>query len=183
VGQDLCTAGTGNPYLDLGYTVFPLPVPTLSKSDDLAIDADLTGDVSPGDTVTYTIILNNNGLGSMNDVVLTDTLPYTYANFVVGSLYISTPPITDAVEYYDGALWGNTPLADAESFRILWPTIGPEQQVTITFQVELLTDIPITITEITNLAVVDSPKTDPKYSEDPDDPLDPDTDTPLGGQC
>ncbi len=179
-GQDLCTAGTGNPYLDLGYTVFPLPVPTLSKSDDLAIDADLTGDVSPGDTVTYTIILNNNGLGSMNDVVLTDTLPYTYANFVVGSLYISTPPITDAVEYYDGALWGNTPLADAESFRILWPTIGPEQQVTITFQVELLTDIPITITEITNLAVVDSPKTDPKYSEDPDDPLDPDTDTPIG---
>ncbi len=179
-GQDLCAAGTGTPYLDLGYTLYPLPVPTLSKRDDLAVDADLTGDVSPGDTITYTISLNNNGLGSMNDVVLTDTLPFTYTDFVVGSLAITTPPPTDSIEYYNGSTWGTTPIAHAQFFRVTWPTIGPQQEVTLTFRVQLHTNIPLTVTEITNIAVVDSPKTDPKWSEDPDDPLDPDTDTPIG---
>ncbi len=179
-GQDLCIAGTGAPYLDLGYTIYPLPVPTLSKRDDLAVDADFTGDVSPGDTITYTLSLNNNGLGSMNDVILTDTLPFTYTDFAVGSLIITTPPPIGTIEYYNGATWGTTSIFNAQAFRVTWPTIGPQQEVTLTFRVQLHTNIPLTVTEITNVAVVDSPKTDPKWSEDPDDPLDPDTDTPIG---
>jgi hypothetical protein len=49
-GQDPCWAILSNPYVDLGYTILPVPIPSLSKVDDLAIDADLSGGFSPGDT-------------------------------------------------------------------------------------------------------------------------------------
>ncbi len=178
-GQDPCYATSGIPYLDLGYTIFPLPVSSLSKSDNLAIDADLTGDVSPGDTLTYTITIRNNGLGSMNEVVLTDTLPYTYTNFLVGSLDVSSPPPVDTIEYYTGT-WGTTPSPDAQAFRIKWDTLQPDGTIVVNFRAELLETIPITLTEITNLATVDSANTPPRTSEDPQDPADPDTDTTVG---
>ncbi|MFQ6101342.1 MAG: hypothetical protein ACE5OS_08930 [Anaerolineae bacterium] len=177
-GQDPCRSDVASPYLDLGYTVLPASIPSLSKVDELAIDADLSGGFSPGDTITYTLVLQNNGLGSMNDVVLTDTLPYTYTDFVAGSLQVTTPPPTDTIEYYNGT-WVTTPVADAQMFRITWPTIGPWRTVTITFRLLLHLTIPVTVTEITNQAVVDSANTDPTDSEDPDDPPDPDTDTPV----
>ena len=179
-GQDPCQAEVRYPYMDLGYTVLPLSIPRLSKFDDLAIDADLTGAVSPGDTITYTIVLYNNGTGPMRDVVLTDTLPYTYTDFVVGSIDVTTPPPVRTIEYYDGTPpWTTTPTPDAQMFRVLWDTIEPAQEITITLRVQLHTDIPVTVTEITNQAVVDSANTEPRPSEDPDDPPDPDTDTPV----
>ncbi len=177
-GQDPCRSGTASPYLDLGYTVLPTSIPSLSKVDDLAIDADASGGFSPGDTIAYTLVLYNNGMGAMNNVVLTDTLPYTYTDFVVGSLQVTTPPPVDTVEYYTGT-WGTTPVTDAQMFRIFWDTIGPWQAVTITFRLFLHLDVPVTVTEITNQAFVDSDNTDPTDSEDPDDPTDPDTDTPV----
>ncbi|MBN1933105.1 MAG: DUF11 domain-containing protein, partial [Anaerolineae bacterium] len=180
-GQDPCQSVDAFPSLDLGYTILPVPVPRLSKVDELAIDADLTGDVSPGDTITYVIVLYNNGLGSMNNVVLTDTLPHTYTDFVAGSLQIATPPPTRAVEYSaDSLTWGSTPLSNAQAFRIAWDTIGPGQTVTITFRIVLNASIPATVTQITNEAVVSSDETDLVISEDPQDPFDPDTDTDIG---
>jgi uncharacterized repeat protein (TIGR01451 family) len=178
-GQDPCPADRANPYLDLGYTTLPVPIPRLSKVDELAIDADLSGGVSPGDTISYSLVLHNNGLGSMNDVVLTDTLPYTYTDLVVSSLQISTPPPTDTVDYYDGVSWGTDPISDARMLRVTWDTIGPGQTVTVSFRVRLDTMIPVTVTQITNQAVVDSTETRATQSEDPEDPTDPPTDTPV----
>jgi uncharacterized repeat protein (TIGR01451 family) len=181
-GQDPCWADRGSPYLDLGYTLLPVSVPRLSKTDDLAIDADLSGGVSPGDTITYTLVLHNNGLGSMSDVVLTDPLPYTYTNFVVGSLRVTRPPSVGAIEYSnDGVNFAeDLENPDIQALRVKWPSIGPGVMVTTTFRVEIRTDIPADIDEITNQAVVDSSETEPRKSEDPDDPADPDTDTPVG---
>ena len=179
-GQDPCQAGIASPYLDLGYTVLPVSIPRLSKVDKLAIDADVTGGVSPGDTITYTIVLHNNGQGAMTDVILTDPLPYTYTEFVVGSVEVTTPPPFSAIEYSsDGVNFGDPESPTIRAFRVLWPTVGPDQEVTTTFRVRLYTDIPIDVDEITNQAVVDSSETDPRLSEDPDDPTDPDTDTPV----
>jgi uncharacterized repeat protein (TIGR01451 family) len=180
-GQDACRALRDNPYLDLGYTVLPMPIPSLSKVDELAIDADLSGSFSPGDVITYTLVLYNGGMGPMTDVVLTDSLPYTYTDFVVGSFAVSTPPPTDTIEYFDGSLpWTTDPLTDSQMFRVTWPVIGPRQTVTITFRLLLHADIPVTVTEVSNTAVVNSSNVDPTNSEDPDDPRDPDTDTPIG---
>jgi uncharacterized repeat protein (TIGR01451 family) len=178
-GQDPCRA-TFNEYADLGYTILPVPTPRLSKVDELADDADLTGDISPGDTINYIMVLHNNSMGSMNEVEFEDNLPYTYTDFVVGSLGVTIPPPTEAISYYDGIDWIGTPVTDAQKIRITWNTIGASEIVTITFRVRLHTNIPLTITEITNQGWVDAINADRVWSEDPDDPEDPDTDTPVG---
>jgi uncharacterized repeat protein (TIGR01451 family) len=179
-GQDPCWATIADPYLDLGYTVLPFAIPRLSKTDQLAVDADLTGAVSPGDTITYTLALYNNGTGPMNDVVLTDPLPYTYTDFVVGSVQVTTPPPVGAIEYSnDGVNFGDPQGPRIQAFRITWPRIEPGQTVTSAFRVRLHTDIPVDVDEISNQAVVVSSETEPRLSEDPDDPTDPDTDTPV----
>jgi len=180
-GQDPCVAEGGPPYLDLGYTIPPLSIPRLSKVDDLAIDADLTGGVSPGDTITYTLVVHNNGRGVMNDVILTDPLPYTDTDFVTGSVRVTTPPPFTAIEYSDdGINFGDPASARIRAFRVTWPRIDPLQTVTATFRVQLQTDIPAKLEQISNQAVVGSSDTDPILSVDPDDPDDPDTDTPTG---
>src|SRR5262249_17099775 len=69
-GEDACIAGPQNPFLDLGYTVLPLPVPEISKSSRLLIDADHSGDISPGDTLEYNIQITNNGVGPIDQPVL-----------------------------------------------------------------------------------------------------------------
>jgi len=178
-GQDPCRALVPAPYLDLGYTVLPISIPRLSKVDDLAVDADWSGGVSPGDTITYTLVLNNNGTGSMNNVSLTDNMPYTYTSFVVDSLQSTAPPPVRTVEYYNGASWVTSPITTAQRLRIWWDALGPDQTVTVTFRVQLDAHMPVTINEITNRAVVESSETTPRLSEDPDDPADPDTDTPV----
>jgi uncharacterized repeat protein (TIGR01451 family) len=173
-GQDPCQTTIGDPYLDLGYTVLPFAIPRLSKTDQLAVDADLTGAVSPGDTVTYTLVLHNNGMGPMSDVVLTDPLPYTYTDFVVGSVQVTTPPPVGAIEYSnDGVSFGDPENPNIRAFRITWPRIEPAQTVTSAFRVRLHTDITVTVDEISNQAVVVSSETEPRSSEDPD------TDTPV----
>ena len=179
-GQDPCHATLADPYLDLGYTVLPFSIPRLSKVDELAIDADMTGAVSPGDTITYTLVLHNNGTGPMNDVVLTDPLPYTYTDFITNSVRV-TPPLTGTVVEYsnDGVNFGDPQSPDLRAFRVSWPSIEPAQTVTTTFRVRLYTDIPVSVNEISNQAVVVSSETEPRQSEDPDDPTDPDTDTPV----
>jgi uncharacterized repeat protein (TIGR01451 family) len=159
-GQDPARADTLG-YLDLGYTLLPLQVPHLLKKADLAVDADGSGGLSPGDTLTYTLVLDNNGMGTMNRVVLTDSLPYTYTDFVVGSLQVTTPPPTDTVEYYDGGSWGATPISTAQELRITWPYLEPTQTVTITFRALLSTTIPADVTYICNEGVASSANTDP----------------------
>jgi uncharacterized repeat protein (TIGR01451 family) len=156
-GQDPCRAGK-DVYLDLGYSVLPLQVPRLIKTAGLAVDADGSGGISPGDTLTYTLFLRNNGMGTMNSVVLTDSLPHTYTDFVTGSLQITTPPPNDGAKYFDGVSWGGTPTSDAQAFLITWPTLEPMQTVTITFLALLHTLPP---EPFCNQGVVSSANTDP----------------------
>jgi uncharacterized repeat protein (TIGR01451 family) len=181
-GQDPCRADGAAPYLDLGYTILPLPIADLSKWDELAEDADVSGDISPGDILTYTLLLRNRGMGSMNTLVLTDTLPYTYTDFVVDSLrvdVVDSKPLSYTVEYYNG-VWQTSPLTDAQLFRVTYPTFGARDMMTLTFRVQLHTNIPLTVSQITNRAMIDAANIEPKLSEDPDDPTDPDTDTDIG---
>jgi uncharacterized repeat protein (TIGR01451 family) len=148
-------------YLDLGYTLLPLVVPRLSKSADLADDADGSGSVSPGDTLTYTLVVHNNGMGSLNRVVLTDSLPYTYTDLLVDSLQITAPPPVETVEYYHGGGWRTTPVSDAQMLRLAWFHLKPGQAVTVTFRVLVHSELPATIVEFCNQSVVSSATTDP----------------------
>ena len=186
-GADPCVAGPRLPYLDMGYTVLPIAIPSLIKYDALAQDADGSSDISRGDILSYTIVLYNNGMGPMHNVVLTDVLPFTYTEFVVGSLASTLPYVDD--DYYGNGAWGYVPVdsgppyntdPNVEQFRLFWNEILGQQTVTVTFQMRIRTDVPPDVEQISNLAVVVSDETPPKQSEDPQDPIDPSTDTPLG---
>ncbi len=184
-GQDPCVAQRQLPYLDLGYTVLPVAIPSVSKFDALAQDVDNSGDISPGDILTYTVVIANDGFGPLNNAVLTDVLPYTYTDFIVGSI-ASTLPFADD-DYFNGVDWLYTPVGggsfntdpNVQQLRLLWNQIAAQQTVTVTFQVQI-EQVDPSIMEISNLAFVDADNSDPRGSEDPDDPNDPDTDTPLG---
>jgi uncharacterized repeat protein (TIGR01451 family) len=156
-GQDPCSAYYLQ-YLDLGYTVLSSPVPGLSKEADLALDADATDDISPGDILTYTLLLENNGRSDMSEVWLTDTLPYEDSVFVRDSLDVS-PLAPSRTLYRDGAVWGTNPITGAQAFSVYWPTIVAGQVVTITFRSQILSDTPAS--KLVNEAVVVSETTDP----------------------
>lgn len=157
-GQDPCSAWYLK-YLDLGYTVLPSPIPRLSKDARLAIDADLTRDISPGDILTYTLVLYNNGQRDMNQVWLTDTLPYEESVFERDSLSVSYLAPTSRILYRDGPVWGTSPITGAQAFSVYWPTLTPGQVVTITFRSKILDDT--LASELVNEAVVVSANTDP----------------------
>lgn len=75
-GQDPAVAGAGNPFLDLGTTVLPFPVPVLRKRAYLAPG----GDVNPpglslGDTLEYEIEIDNRSLIVLGNVLVIDAPP------------------------------------------------------------------------------------------------------------
>lgn len=52
----------------------PAAVLSLVKSGQMAVDADASGDFSPGDTVVWTLTLHNGGDGALTGWTLTDLL-------------------------------------------------------------------------------------------------------------
>jgi uncharacterized repeat protein (TIGR01451 family) len=186
-GEDPCVAGYGQPYLDLGYTALPMAIPSISKFDNLAYDVDGSGEITLGDLLAYTVVIFNNGYGPMNNVFMTDTLPYTFTDFIVDSI-VAVPPSTVTCEYDDGdGSFSYTPVPTGtrnvdpvvQRLRCTWPRVDKQQAVTVTFQVEIEPDIPSNILEISNQAIISSDETEPKESRDPDNPQDPGTVTRI----
>ena len=66
-------------------TVTAAPVLDAEKADALHIDADGSGGPSPGDTIRYTVAINNTGNTAATAVVFTDPIP-TYTTVVAGSV-------------------------------------------------------------------------------------------------
>jgi uncharacterized repeat protein (TIGR01451 family) len=169
-GQDSCVAAPALPYLDMGYTVLPIPIPSVLKFDALAQDVDESGDISPSDILTYTVVIANNGQGPMRNVVMTDVLPYTYVDFIVGSIAsVSSPPPLPAPgeDYFDGTAWGYTPTPsgafgidpNVQQLRLDWPVIQALQTVTVTFLVQIQPDVPPNQTTISNLVLISTDET------------------------
>lgn len=94
-GQDPATALPGNPFLDLGTTVLPLPVPIILKSSRLVIDADMDGLVDPVvDVLEYTIRINNEGFIILGNVLVLDTPPAPLI-YELNSTTVDGTPIPD----------------------------------------------------------------------------------------
>lgn len=173
-GEDACIAGPQNPFLDLGYTVLPLPIPEFSKSARLLIDADRSGDVSPGDTLEYTVEAFNNDVVPIELPVIRDTLPYTYTSFVLGSLTSTPAPLTPPGITYDN---GNgtftyvptgapgTPDPLIHEFRANYPNLPTGQAIIIKFHAMLHAQIPRNVLSVTNYAHMTSNNTPPKDAQ------------------
>ncbi len=74
-GQEPGVASPGEPGLDLGTGIPPLPVFAVSKSARLIEDADDDGFVSPGDLLEYVITIENTGRQPITDLTVVDLLP------------------------------------------------------------------------------------------------------------
>lgn len=156
-GEDPCQALYRAPYLDLGYTVLPLPTPNIFKLAELAVDADLTGGVTPGDTISYTLVIHNNGQGSINNPTLVDILPFTYTNYIVDSLLASTPPNgVPGISYDTGSGFTTTPpgppgtAVNVRRIQLRWTDLAPGGFITVTLALLTQLDIPPDVTELVN---------------------------------
>jgi len=120
----------------------------LSKQD-LFVDADSSGNLSPGDTVSYTIKIKNSGSGTANNVTFTDSLPQ------------NTTYVENSVSTSKGTVVATSPV-----LQVNIGTIAADESeiVTLTFKVVLTASVD----EIENQGWVDSEETQPHPTDDPD---------------
>ena len=89
-GEDPGVAGASNPYLDLGNPVLPFPVPKLTKSAVIVTDVPPAG-LSIGDTLLYTVQVDNKGLLPLGNTVVVDAPPATLSYITNSATYNGTP--------------------------------------------------------------------------------------------
>lgn len=152
--------------VDLLETTATLTAP---KTVALAIDADGDGVVSPGDTLEYTIIINNVDDAfdaAETGVVFSNPAPAN-TTFVVGSVTTTQGTVTS----------GNT--AGDTSAGVDVGTINDGASVTITFRVQIVNPLPLGVTAINCQGLVETPTlelpTDDPGTPTPNDP----TGTPV----
>jgi len=95
-GEDPAKASAGTPYLDVGYTIPPLPQVVVSKAAGLLWDVNANGQADPGDTLAYTITVKNTGAVTLFGTVVSETLPVN-TGYVTGSATLNGAPVTDGV--------------------------------------------------------------------------------------
>jgi uncharacterized repeat protein (TIGR01451 family) len=93
-GQDPATAAPGNPFLDLGTTVPPLPVFSADKDGVLVTDLNSNGRVDPGDTLRYTLTIRNDGIVAFATITVKDT-PSENVTYVPNSTTHNGSPVSD----------------------------------------------------------------------------------------
>ncbi len=114
------------------------PSMSATKTDAVQIDVDNDTVADPGDTVRYTIVITNGGLGSADSVFFNDT-PDANTGLVVGSVTTSLGSVTT----------GNT--AGDTSVAVNVGTIpGNGGNVTITFDVTIDNPISGAVTTVSN---------------------------------
>jgi uncharacterized repeat protein (TIGR01451 family) len=141
VNFGMITASTlWSPGVESNRTATPLLEPNLliTKSNAPA------GPVSPGDVITYTLTVSNEGLGTATDVVVTDDLS-PYVTYVTDS-GSPTPTLLDPLTFALG-------------------TLAADESETITFQVQVRTDLAAGSYTIENSASVTANEVTPVTSD------------------
>ncbi|MDJ0924047.1 MAG: SdrD B-like domain-containing protein [Acidimicrobiia bacterium] len=144
-GQDPSTASTGSPALDLGTAVVPLLLVAMGKIGSLSGDTNGNGALDPGEFITYTVTIRNDGTADINPSVFSDALdPQT--------TYVPNTATVDAAPYPDA---GSTPFPFDEGGQDLG-LITAGQVVVITYDVQLNDPLPDGINTIVNNAQLNS---------------------------
>ncbi len=139
-------------------TVTPTdPVLLAEKTDSLAIDADSDGVPSPGDTLAYSITLQNNGNADVTGLVFSDT-PDPNTILVVGSVITSQGMVTS----------GN--VANDVAVEVDLGTLAPGNSLTISFQVQVPFPFPGAIALVSNQGVFTNIEVPDQSTDDPDQP-------------
>ena len=93
-GEDPDVAKPGDPYIDAGTTVLPFPTPKITKT---VADYSNPGALvfSVGDTLQYTVEVDNKGLVPLGNLVVIDAPPTNLLSYVAGSTALDGNPIPD----------------------------------------------------------------------------------------
>lgn len=120
----------------LGYgvesntTITPLNRPYLTLTKTNSPDETVT--MSPGDEITYTLVLKNEGIGTAQNLVLTDAVP-VYTSFVSGSVTVLDNPQDPGRSITVTEPAGVNPLQVAVDY------LDTDESVTVTFRVVINT--------------------------------------------
>ena len=155
-GQDPLTATASAPGLDVGTGVPPLPLFSVGKNGTLSVDADGDGFVSPGDTILYTIAVNNISRAPVPDLRLTDNIPAGTA-YVPGTttLKIGAGPVNAIPDDFSG-----TPFPLDGTGRILDSStalpVGGSYEVTFKVTINSFANLPSGTSAILNVCTATS---------------------------
>ncbi len=135
-----------------------LDLPTLVARKTVAVfvDADGSGGASPGDTLRYTITLQNGGTSVLTNVSVTDT-PDANTNLLVGSV----TPGGSAATVSRGNAAGQTDVL------VNFASISNGATATVTFDVTIPAILPVGVTQLSNQATVTSNELTPVLTDDP----------------
>jgi len=132
------------------------PVLEAFKADQLSNDLLGDGAASPGDTVTYTVTVINQGNVTATEAFFEDT-PDANTELVPGSVQTSQGQVLTGND-------GNPPILVALG------DLGPGAQATVTFNVTVNNPFPTAVSAISNQGVVSSDNTPDENTDDPDTP-------------
>jgi uncharacterized repeat protein (TIGR01451 family) len=96
-GEDPLTATAGQPGLDMGTGIPPLPEFVANKRSFLLIDEDNDGYISPGDVLQYRIVIDNTGRQPVTDLVAEDLLPDALMYMSNTTFFISSAGVTNVI--------------------------------------------------------------------------------------
>ena len=94
-GQDPSTGPGAVPTMDMGTTVFNLPAIVLTKDGKLKNDVNSNGLVEPGDSIEYTLSIQNSGAAAALNVNVKDA-PDPDVTYVNGSTFRDSSPVNDS---------------------------------------------------------------------------------------
>jgi uncharacterized repeat protein (TIGR01451 family)/fimbrial isopeptide formation D2 family protein len=129
------------------------PVLVASKAVNLYNDIDHNSVVTAGDTLLYTVTLQNTGNSGLTNVIFTDT-PDAHSSLVVGSVQSSAGTVI-------GGNSGTPPVS------VNVGAIPGDETVTITFRVTLPNPLPAGVTQVSNQGVVTSTQLPAQQTDDP----------------
>ncbi|MEM7351808.1 MAG: GEVED domain-containing protein, partial [Acidobacteriota bacterium] len=139
--------------------VMSSPTITASKTDAILVDGDMDGRLDAGETLTYTVVINNSDTPDGLLVMFNSSVDAN-TTLVVGSVATSQGTVTS----------GNT-AGDTAVAVDLGTLAGSGGSVTITFDVTVNTPIPAGVSQISCQGTVTGSNLTSTPTDDPDDPM------------
>jgi uncharacterized repeat protein (TIGR01451 family) len=145
-GTNEASAVTDNPSTpapnDATSFVVSAPAITATNVDTLVVDQNGNGQVNPGDTLQYTVVVTNSGSASATGVTFSSGALDSNTQLVVGSVTTSQGSITS----------GNT--TSNTTVGVTIGAIPAGSSVTITFRAQIASSLPNGVTQVANQGTI-----------------------------